>query len=327
MEDEDFTSSLELDLVENVCLDWHQGKINGHLSLQGLSGHKIDTLWINPSPKILSNKEQLWFNESTVLLTCPITNPNHQFWDVLVNLFPLYQQTPPFTHWIAPIAKCDYWLCELIPILFNVLNLNIKHIDNYITNKSMVCFHQLYIPKFGLFRGERIPIPYEEVILPKLNNALTNRFVNNNIQPINNILIYGKEDTGISSRCWNNARDTAIRINTTGNVHYISNMAGLSFTEQCEAFWNARHILYIHGGHTANLICTRKGTFIDEFACPRNIGWFQKTPLFHKVMSLNYIYSRVPGCWGLDAAFHTPDAWFDKLLYRSVYIINNTQVN
>ena len=290
---------------QNVCVDWKGSKPTEHLILLGQNAP--ERLWIHPTPNNVTNKQRHWVQVPTLLLTAPNTNPNHQFWDVLVNLFELDAEKPPFTHWNAPAWPCKYWMCDILPKLVDTLDLRLEALQHHITHQQVVCYHNVWVPKFSKHRHERNPIHKEALILRRLHQALVAQFSH---PPADTVLIYGKADA--KRRRWQNAKDVATRLNISGDVRYIETMAGLTFQTQCHLFWSARHIIYVHGGHTANLICARPRTRIDEMACPAKVGWSQSTHEFHRSLGFHYQYHSISGCEGHNTDFATNDAWLTR---------------
>ena len=75
-------------------------------------------------------KSIYWIEKPTVLLTAPWNNPNHLFWDVVVNFFVWKDQGDdlPFKYWSFPDHyPCHSWLCQLMPHVLKVL-----HLENHI---------------------------------------------------------------------------------------------------------------------------------------------------------------------------------------------------
>jgi hypothetical protein len=288
---------------QNVCFDWYGGVKSEHLVVLGSASR--ERLWIHPTTNTTTEKRRLWVNVPTLLLTAPNTNPAHQFWDVIVNLFELDGQTPPFTHWNGPSFDAGNWISGLVPKLFDVLNIRLRTIHEFITNEQVLCFTSAWVPMFGIYRTEKRPIPNETPILRRLHEALVDSFH----APARTVVVYGKQDLGHSGRQWRNAAEVAKKLNVTGDVQYIKSMAALSFKEQCHLVWSARHLVFVHGGHSANLICARPETRVDEMACPAWVGWLQDIPMFHASLGLRYQYHSVPGCNGHNAAFTTQMGW------------------
>lgn len=291
-----------------MCVDWHGSTPTEHLSILGSNSR--ERLWIHPTHDNDTVKRRLWVDAPTLLLTAPNTNPNHQFWDALVNLFELDGQTPPFTHWNGPALDAENWISDLLPTLLDVLGLRLQTIHDSITNEQVLCFQNVWIPMFVIYRAEEKSIPNEGVILRRLHNALVSSFH----EPVGQIVVYGKQDLGHSKRQWRNAVESAVALNSTGHVRYVPSMAALTFKEQCHLFWSARQLVYVHGGHTANLICARPETRVDEMACPRHVGWFQQTPIFHKSLGLHYQYHSVLDCDGHNTPFETRFPWLSDAI-------------
>ena len=106
------------------------------------------------------------------------------------------------------------------------------------------------------------------------------------------------------------------------NVRCVPSMVALNFTDQCKAFWDAKVIIMVHSGQTANMVCARHGTRVLEFACPVVVGWLQKMTNQHKTMGWNYTYQQVPDCkekasqWGKGhwKSFITENAFVERWL-------------
>lgn len=301
-------------------------------------------------------KSIYWIEKPTVLLTAPWNNPNHLFWDVVVNFFVWKDQGDdlPFKYWSFPDHyPCHSWLCQLMPHVLKVLHLE-NHIkplhnlenastltsnypDSYgsildlhhkdaIKNETIVllpCYRNAWIPNFEYYRTERRRIPNEGVVLPAIRQELTKDFQQEILprQQQRTVFIYGHTDS--VSRNWLNFQEVAMKMNralqqknTTVNlvVNSVPSLAKLTFQEQCYIFWNAKYIFYVHGGHTANLICARPNTTIIEMSCNQNFGWSQNTKLFHQTMQLNYTSRKVPGCDGHNTNFITPESWTNEFL-------------
>ena len=304
-----------------MCVDWYGANLaTEHLSILGSKSH--ERLWIHPTQHNITVKRRIRVVAPTLLLNGPHHNPGHQFWDVLVNLFELDGMTPPFTHWAAPSCAGGDWMCDLLPTLLDVLGLRLQRsLQDSITNEQVLCFTKLWIPMFGIYREERTSIPNEGAILRRLHSALVSPFH----EPASTVVVYGKQDLRKSKRQWQNAARSAVALNSTGDVRYVQDMGALTFKSQCHLFWSARHLVYVHGGHTANLICARPGTRVDELACPREIGWSQFTKIFHNSLGFRYQYHSVPGCTKPYNSFNTSAGWLADVLGRSNATHSHTQ--
>lgn len=302
------TAPVHMAELENVCVDWEHTKHDAHLALHGYEQH-LDFLWIHPTMKP-TTKNKKWILRPTLLITAPWTNPNHQFWDAAAMLFD--QPRPvPYTQWMAPLHQCSFWLCSFMPFLLAALNMTVPLVDEPITDTHAICFRRAWVPQFARNRAENNLHESREyaVALPAIRANMTAGLSS----PAGTVLVYGKADSKL--RNWKNAAAEASRLRSMGfNVDYIANMSALPFTEQCFKFWSAQHIVYVHGGQTANLICARPGTRIVEFACPVWVGWFQRARTFQRIMGLEYHYRKVPGCTGHYTSFDTPVGWIDNFL-------------
>ena len=343
----------------NVCIERKPGTKNAHLLL-----HKLDNGGASPSSYADTSEELLWIwpinndtlikkddtimsyywiEEPTLLLTGPYNNPNHLFWDVLVNLFPWYNNHYlPFNYWSFPDhpTPCvDSWLCEVMPSLLQVLNLTVDLLplhelseeQNYgaivVSSDNVPCYRSVWIPNFSYYRGENHPIPNEDIILPKLHEELTRNFQqqqqhdNDNVDKVVQVFIYGHLDS--NKRQWQNVNDVAMKLKSTNidiDVDIVHSLRLLPFQTQCYKFWNANIIIYVHGGHTANLICSRPNTHVIELSCQYSFGWSQLTSVFHSSLGLRYESRKVPGCTGHDSNLTTPDDWFTpESLLASTY--------
>lgn len=312
----------------NACINRGQGGKSDFFGKLDVSTHRSTECsqrrleaaqWIRVSHLSCNNKSQCNFvtnftNQKVLLLTGPRSNPNHQLWDILFSLFPIgYVDVLPFTHWATPFSTCDYWMCDKISQLFSVLgHKGIQQNSRTLSQNEQICFKEVWVPKLAAYRHERIaPANFDEK-LPEFRQKLVENFSS----PTNAVLVYGREDARY--RRWINAESVARRLANTSSlkVHYVPQMGSMPPAKQCNTFWNARVIIFPHGGHSANLICSRSGTKVLEMACAKTVGWFQGAVRFHKAMGFDYTYHQVPpshcsetGEPDKDWNFLTPDSW------------------
>lgn len=305
---------------QDVCIDRGKGgksDFNGEIGIRIMNNHSRRLAagqWVRVTGGKSSGVAQHWVKQPSLLLTGPRSNPNHQLWDVLFSLFPVgYVDVLPFVQWVAPYSTCNYWMCDKVDHLFYALgHSGVVHNSVVVTENQSVCFREVWVPHFAAYRHEmKAPSNFADA-LPAFRRRLVKGFSS----PTNAILIYGRADARY--RYWKNAELIAKCLRNASNVrvNYVSQMGALAPSEQCRAFWDARIIMFPHGGHSANLICARPGTKILEMACAKTVGWFQQAKRFHRSLGLEYTYRRVPysNCSvteepDKDWSFMAPEIW------------------
>ena len=323
-------SRLRMIRYENACVDRGEGlksDLTGELSIRYVDSERRRLKagqWVQMATKANNRSiSERWVNSSSLLLTGPRSNPGHQLWDVLFSLFPAGNvDVLPFVQWITPYTKCNYWMCDKVEHLFDALgHSGVVHFNDLIIDKGPVCFEEVWVPNFAMYRNENMVPSNFAKVLSAFRNRLTQHFAS----PTNDVLIYGRADARY--RRWVNAESISQTLNESigVSVNYVSQMGALTHTAQCRTFWDARIIIFPHGGHAGNLICARPGTKVFEMSCAQNIGWFQNGKHFHSAMGLSYKYIHVPNSnctvtQELDKhwSFTTPEAWSPTFISKKM---------
>jgi hypothetical protein len=310
---------------QNICIDRGKGSksdFNGEIVIRLMSNHRRRLAagqWVRMTGGGSSGVALHLITQPSLLLTGPRSNPNHQLWDILFSLFSAGNvDVLPFDQWVAPYSTCNYWMCEKVDPLFNALgHSGVVHNSVVVAENESLCFKEVWVPQFAAYRHEvKAPSNFADVLL-----AFRSRLVKDFSSPTNAILIYGRADARY--RYWKNAELIAEYLRNASHlrVHHVSQMGALTPHEQCRVFWDARIIMFPHGGHSANLICARPGTKILEMACAKTVGWFQRAQRFHRAMGLEYTYRKVPysNCsvtWEPDKnwSFMSPEIWTTNLV-------------
>jgi len=224
---------------------------------------------------------------ATMLFSIPNNNPNHEFYDGLLSLYPTFDSEDAFTQvWLPQDPDCRTHGCLWAKTFYDVKG---KQHVKFLDAKSTRCFEKVYVPRLSYYRprakGTLAVVPSHNVSV-LIRDQLTSKFGK---FPEKYALLYGHED-GVARR-WQNIGEVNMFLQNRGHkTRYLKRFTELSLDEQCQAVWHADVIVMPHGGQEGNLVCARAGTKIISASCSKNVEWIRLAPDFREAMGLQYMY-------------------------------------
>ena len=241
-----------------------------------------------------------WITERTLYPYIGYYNIAHFYYDQLWNLFPESKFSEPswsfvWMPWLKDDVNCTSWICNVFAVFEkSVFNQTTKHlmVDQGIgtTANSLLCFEELMIPKFSMYRPvwwNALP-PEFRWIHGEMRQHLTQHFD----APKHDIVFYVHNDSyPHGNRVWTNGREIAQRLRVEEGITDIKvfdGFYGLSVEGQCRVYYDADIIVGTHGAHTSNTVCARPGTLVVEMACATFPYWSACEDVMWKPMGLEY---------------------------------------
>merc|ERR1712048_1412345 len=162
------------------------------------------------------------------------------------SLFPESQhQSPPWARvWFPESEHCESWQCDKLNAFHRAafkqspLFLTLSDVD--VSTRSLLCFKELIIPKFNMYRPggtSRLELPSEfHWVSSEMRRILTAHFH----EPEHNILFYIHNDSASPHRVWLNGPDIRDRLEQEEglkNIKVFQGFRGLTPQHQCQLFY------------------------------------------------------------------------------------------